>query len=83
MLDEADIDSETEQASAYLRNMARINMTQVPTIGCIEGMGGKLELVAQFPNRPPVIIDHLAEEKAPARSATRARRPPRATRATV
>ena len=25
----------------------------------VEGMGGKLELVAQFPNRPPVVIDHL------------------------
>jgi hypothetical protein len=23
----------------------------------VEGMGGKLELVAQFPNRPPVVID--------------------------
>ena len=26
----------------------------------VEGMGGTLELVAQFPNRPPVVIDHLA-----------------------
>lgn len=34
----------------------------------IEGTGGKLELVAQFPNRPPVVIDHLAEGK-PGRSA--------------
>lgn len=25
----------------------------------VEGMGGKLELVAQFPNRPPVVIEHL------------------------
>ena len=25
----------------------------------VEGMGGRLELVAQFPNRPPVIIDRL------------------------
>lgn len=49
----------------------------------IEGMGGKLELVAQFPNRPPVVIDQLAEEKAPARAATRARRAPRASRATA
>ncbi|WP_080366213.1 helix-turn-helix domain-containing protein [Burkholderia pseudomallei] len=40
----------------------------------IEGMGGKLELVAQFPNRPPVVIDHLAEEKTSPRSATRAHR---------
>lgn len=27
----------------------------------VEAMGGKLELVAQFPNRPPVVIDHLAD----------------------
>lgn len=25
----------------------------------VEGMGGKLELVAQFPNRPPLVIEHL------------------------
>jgi DNA-binding XRE family transcriptional regulator len=29
----------------------------------VECMGGKLELVAQFPNRPPVIIDHLGVER--------------------
>jgi DNA-binding XRE family transcriptional regulator len=29
----------------------------------VESMGGKLELVAQFPNRPPVVIDHLGLEK--------------------
>jgi DNA-binding XRE family transcriptional regulator len=46
----------------------------------IEGMGGKLELVAQFPNRPPVIIDHLAEEKSSPRSSAR---PPRAIRTAV
>ena len=28
----------------------------------VEGMGGKLELVAQFPNRPPVVIEHLGVE---------------------
>lgn len=28
----------------------------------IEGMGGTLELVAKFPNRPPVVIDHLAND---------------------
>jgi transcriptional regulator with XRE-family HTH domain len=27
----------------------------------VEGMGGSLELVARFPNRPPVIIDGLGE----------------------
>lgn len=36
----------------------------------VEGMGGKLELVAQFPNRPPVVIDHLAKDK-PARTMRR------------
>ena len=27
----------------------------------VEGMGGKLELVAQFPDRPPLVINHLAD----------------------
>ncbi len=26
----------------------------------VEAMGGQLELVARFPNRPPVILDHVA-----------------------
>ena len=26
----------------------------------VEAMGGKLELVAQFPDRPPMVIDHLS-----------------------
>jgi DNA-binding XRE family transcriptional regulator len=26
----------------------------------VESMGGRLELVAKFPDRPPVVIDHLA-----------------------
>lgn len=25
----------------------------------VEGMGGRLELVARFPDRPPVVIEHL------------------------
>jgi DNA-binding XRE family transcriptional regulator len=29
----------------------------------VQSMGGKLNLVAEFPNRPPVIIDHLGMEK--------------------
>lgn len=29
--------------------------------GYIEAMGGKLELVARFPNRPPVTIEHLTD----------------------
>jgi len=28
----------------------------------VEGMGGQLNLVAQFPNRPPVVIEHLGAE---------------------
>lgn len=28
----------------------------------IEAMGGELELVARFPSRPPVIIEHLGPE---------------------
>lgn len=30
----------------------------------VESMGGTLELVAQFPNRPPVVIEHLGVESA-------------------
>lgn len=29
--------------------------------GYIEAMGGKLEIVARFPNRPPVMIERLTE----------------------
>lgn len=38
----------------------------------VESMGGKLELVAQFPNRPPVVIEHLGLD-------TKARRKTRTT----
>jgi DNA-binding XRE family transcriptional regulator len=31
--------------------------------GYIEAMGGKLEIVARFPNRPPVTIEHLVDAK--------------------
>lgn len=34
----------------------------------VEGMGGKLELVARFPNRPPVLINHLGAEETPRRT---------------
>jgi len=30
--------------------------------GYVEAMGGKLELVARFPNRPPMVIEHLADK---------------------
>lgn len=29
----------------------------------VQSMGGKLNLVAEFPNRPPVVIHHLGAEK--------------------
>lgn len=35
----------------------------------VESMGGKLELVAQFPNRPPVVIEHLGAKVSPRRKA--------------
>ena len=35
----------------------------------VESMGGTLELVAQFPNRPPVVIDHLGVVGAKGRGA--------------
>jgi DNA-binding XRE family transcriptional regulator len=38
----------------------------------VEAMGGKLELVAHFPNRPPLIIEQIAEEM---RGPVRARPP--------
>ncbi len=31
----------------------------------VESIGGKLQLVATFPNRPPVIIDRLDNDKEP------------------
>ena len=36
----------------------------------VESMGGKLELVAQFPNRPPVVIDRLGVERSSRLSST-------------
>lgn len=33
----------------------------------VEGMGGRLELVAQFPDRPPMVIDHLGMDPSLAR----------------
>ena len=39
----------------------------------VESMGGKLELVVQFPDRPPVVIEHLGVEHAPRHRRSRAR----------
>lgn len=33
----------------------------------IQAMGGELDLVARFPNRPPVLLDHIAQEPVTAR----------------
>ncbi len=30
----------------------------------IQAMGGELDLVARFPNRPPVLLDHNVQEPA-------------------
>lgn len=40
----------------------------------VEAMGGKLELVAQFPNRPPIVIDRLAKKAHSRRSGAHKRR---------
>lgn len=40
----------------------------------VESMGGRLDLVAQFPNRPPVVIEHLGVESRPQRQASGASR---------
>jgi len=45
----------------------------------VEGMGGRLELVAQFPNRPPVVIERLAKEKQVRRASVRGSRMSRTT----
>ena len=38
----------------------------------VEAMGGKLELVAQFPNRPPIVIDRLTQKPAAHRKGSKA-----------
>ncbi len=40
----------------------------------VESMGGELNLVAQFPNRPPVVIEHLGVRQTAAPSKSRPRR---------
>lgn len=39
----------------------------------VEAMGGTLSLVAEFPDRPPVVLSGLAEDNHPAQSSTRKR----------
>ena len=45
----------------------------------VESMGGKLNLVAQFPNRPPVVIEHLGVEPSARRKTSSATRRGRTT----
>lgn len=40
----------------------------------VESMGGQLNLVAQFPNRPPVVIEHLGVQHPVVRSKSSPRR---------
>lgn len=40
----------------------------------VESMGGSLELVARFSNRPPVVIEHLGGGSKPHRKAAGAKR---------
>jgi DNA-binding XRE family transcriptional regulator len=49
----------------------------------VESMGGELNLVAQFPNRPPVVIEHLGmpQPAAPIKSSPRRFRSPDSTSA--
>ena len=46
----------------------------------VESMGGQLELVVRFPNRPPVVIEHLGVEKKPRRRSSETRSGSRGSR---
>lgn len=41
----------------------------------VESMGGRLNLVAQFPNRPPLVIEHLGVQQPVASRKSSPRRP--------
>lgn len=45
----------------------------------VQGMGGQLNLVAQFPNRPPVVIEHLGVELSVRRKSAPTQRRTRST----
>jgi DNA-binding XRE family transcriptional regulator len=40
----------------------------------VEGVGGKLSLVVEFPNRPPVILSGLGQPEPPTKSKSKARK---------
>ncbi len=43
----------------------------------VEGMGGTLQLVAQFPNRPPMVIDHIGGDVSRKKPGSKIKRPVR------
>lgn len=45
----------------------------------VESMGGQLNLVLQFPNRPPVIIEHLGMQTSALKTTRQSRRHARVT----
>lgn len=47
----------------------------------VEGMGGTLQLVAQFPNRPPMVIDHIGGGVSRQRPGSKTKRPVRNSKA--
>ena len=67
-LAQAGIDSVLRAGDPALTDSCDTAVADAPVV--IDALGGKLELVAQFPNRPPVVIDHLGVES-PARPKAR------------
>lgn len=47
----------------------------------VEGMGGTLQLVAQFPNRPPMVIDHIGGGVSRQKAGGKIKRPVRSSKA--
>lgn len=47
----------------------------------VEGMGGTLQLVAQFPNRPPMVIDHIGGGVSRQKPGGKIKRPARGSKA--
>lgn len=41
----------------------------------VKGMGGTLQLVAQFPNRPPMVIDHIGGDVSRKKPGSNIKRP--------
>ena len=47
----------------------------------VEGMGGTLQLVAQFPNRPPLVIDHIGDGVSRKKPSNKVKRPSKSRKA--